>query len=266
VSIGRSLIGLVLLVFATPSLADADLTSLVTAGIEAYTGALNTKARDRRLAEFQRAERFFARAVESGVHNPELYTNLGNAALQGERLGSAVLAYRRALRIDPDHARALQNLAYARSLLADWVPHPQSAGFLDSFFFWHRSLSRAERFRVAAFAFAAAALGLALAIRSGQAAWRNAALLPGLVWLAFLASLALDPLARADNEAVITATEAVGRAADSALAPSLFPAPLPSGVEVESIEPRSPWLRIRLANGREAWVGESSVTRVATDG
>jgi SH3-like domain-containing protein len=35
-------------------------------------------------------------------------------------------------------------------------------------------------------------------------------------------------------------------------------------VEVETLEQRSPWLRIRLANGREAWVSESSVTRVAT--
>ena len=42
-----------------------------------------------------------------------------------------------------------------------------------------------------------------------------------------------------------------------------FPDPLPGGTEVTLIELRSPWARVRLANGRDAWVNESSVTLVA---
>ena len=59
------------------------------------------------------------------------------------------------------------------------------------------------------------------------------------------------------------ADEAVARAADSALAPSTLPAPLPGGVEVRILERRSPWIRIRLANGRDAWVAESALMTVA---
>jgi hypothetical protein len=33
-------------------------------------------------------------------------------------------------------------------------------------------------------------------------------------------------------------------------------------VELRIVEVRSPWLRVRLANGRDAWVAESSVARV----
>ncbi len=77
-----------------------------------------------------------------------------------------------------------------------------------------------------------------------------------------MASLVFDPGGRASDEAVVTADEVVARAADSAFAPSLFPAPLPGGVEVRVLERRSPWVRIRLENGRDVWVGASSVAPV----
>jgi uncharacterized protein YgiM (DUF1202 family) len=37
---------------------------------------------------------------------------------------------------------------------------------------------------------------------------------------------------------------------------------LPGGTEVRILETRSPWLRVRLANGRDAWVAESALTPV----
>jgi tetratricopeptide (TPR) repeat protein len=239
--------------------------SQIEQAIETYTRALETAERDLRLEEFRRAERLFARVAEEGTRSAELYANLGNAALQAERIGPAVLAYRRALLVDPDGRRALQNLEHVRALLPEWVPHAESESLLDSFFFWHRTLSRAERARAGAFCFAAAGLLLAAAIRFRQTPLRNAALLPALAWIALVASLALDPAAQVRDEAVVTAGEAVARAADSSLAPVAFPAPLPGGTEVRILERRSPWLRIRLANGRDAWVAESSVTRVALD-
>jgi tetratricopeptide (TPR) repeat protein len=218
------------------------------------------------LEEFRRAERLFARVLEDGFQSPELYTNLGNSALQAEHLGAAVLAYRRALRLDPDHARALQNLEHARELMPEWVPRPEAGGLLDTFFFWHRTLSTAERSLAAAACFALAALLVAASIRTGLSVFRNLALLPGLVWLALLASLVLDPTARATDEAVATADELVARVADSPLAPSPLPAPLPGGAEVRILEERPPWIRVRLANGRDAWVAASGISRVAEGG
>jgi hypothetical protein len=82
------------------------------------------------------------------------------------------------------------------------------------------------------------------------------------VWLALLASLIVESSSGAADAAVVTADEAIARAADSALAPSPLPAPLPGGTEVRILETRSPWLRVRLANGRDAWVAESALTRV----
>jgi tetratricopeptide (TPR) repeat protein len=236
--------------------------SLIEEAVASYGRALDTADRDPRLEEFRRAERLFARAAENAPGNPALYTNLGNAALQAEHLGTAVLAYRRALAIDPDHPRAVQNLEHARSLLPEWVPKPTHHGLIDTFFVWHQTLARSDRALGGAGAFALAALLVACAIRFRQPPLRTAAIVPALVWLALLASLIVESSSGAADAAVVTADEAVARAADSALAPSALPAPLPGGTEVRILEARSPWLRVRLANGRDAWVAESALTPV----
>jgi tetratricopeptide (TPR) repeat protein len=254
-------LALALFGFAAPTLGDAGDGALDEA-VAIYGAAMNSEERSLRLGAFRRSESLFARAIENGAQNAEVYTNLGNAALQGARLGHAVLAYRRALLLDPDHARALQNLEHARSLLPAWVPHPEGGGVLDSFFFWHRTLSRNERQLSAALCFALAALLAALSIRSGSPTPRNMAVLPALAWCVLLASLALDPATQDSDAAVVTTDEVVARAADSAFAPRLFPAPLPGGVEVRVLERRAPWVRIRLANGRDVWITESSIDPV----
>lgn len=235
------------------------------AAIAAYAAAMDNEERSLRIEQFRNSERLFARAIESGAQNAEIYTNLGNAALEGERLGYAVLAYRRALLLDPDHGRALQNLDYARGLLPRWVPRPAGGDALDSFFFWHRTLSGAERHLAAALCFALATLLAAASIRFESSTPRNVAILPALVWCALLASLLLDGSAAARGEAVVT-VESAARAADSAFAPSLFPAPLPEGTEVRVLEDREPWIRVRLANRRDVWVKASSVAPIRAAG
>lgn len=255
------ILGATIAAWAASGVAQQPDAAQLEEAIASYRAALDTSERDSRLEGFRNAERLFSRVVAGGASNPELYTNLGNAALQAEHLGAAVLAYRRALAIDPDHPRAVQNLEHVRTLLPDWVPKPEPGGLLDSFFFWHKTLARSDRSLGAAIAFAVAALLLAAAVGFGRSALRTAAILPALVWAALIASAAVSG-ARLD-EAVVIADETVARAADSALAPSTLPAPLPGGVEVQILERRSPWIRIRLANGRVAWVVESALMTVA---
>lgn len=249
--------------WAATGIAQQTETAQLEEAIASYRAALDTSERDSRLERFRNAERLFSRVAAGGASNPELYTNLGNAALQAEHLGTAVLAYRRALAIDPDHPRAVQNLEYVRTLLPEWVPKPEPGGLLDSFFFWHKTLARSDRSLGAAIAFAVAALLLAAAVGFGQSALRTAAILPALVWASLIASVVIDIGGAQLDEAVVIADETVARAADSALAPSTLPAPLPGGVEVRILERRSPWIRIRLANGRDAWVAASALMTVA---
>jgi tetratricopeptide (TPR) repeat protein len=257
------ILGAAIAIGSAPGVAQPPDVAPIEEAIASYRAALDDSKRDSRLEGFRKAERLFSRVTNGGASNPELYTNLGNAALQAEHLGTAVLAYRRALAIDPDHPRAVQNLEYVRTLLPEWVPKPEPGGLLDSFFFWHKTLAGSDRALGAAIAFAVGALLLAAAIRFGQSTLRTAAILPVLVWAALIASVAVNPGGARLDEAVVIADETVARAADSALAPSTLPAPLPAGVEVRILERRSPWIRIRLANGRAAWVAESALMTVA---
>ncbi len=258
------LFAFVALVALVPNAHAADVARerLLELAVDAYTEALDTPMGDRRRERFRSAERLFSGVARSGVENPDLYTNLGNAALQGERLGAAIVAYRRALWLDPDHARARQNLGHARTLLPQWVPRPPAGSLLDTFFFWHRTQSRAERSILAAMLFFAAALPLAASVLRRSAPLRNLAMLPALGWCAVLASLLLDPASSAAREAVVTSPEVVARAADSVHSQRRFSQPLPAGTEVRILEEREGWIRVGLANGREGWINSSSVSKI----
>ena len=213
--------------------AEEGLRQRLSEAVSAYERAQASKRREHRQQGFRQAERLFQAAVGDGAANPELLTNLGAAALSAERLGPAVLAFRRALWLDPDHARARRNLAYARDLLPGWAASRDDPGAFDSFFGWHRSLSFEERFRIAALCFfiACAALGHGLARKSATA--RNLALLPALAWGVVLGSLLADAYRGENNAAVIIVDEVVARAADSPNAPGRFSEPLPAGAEID---------------------------------
>jgi tetratricopeptide (TPR) repeat protein len=239
-----------------------DPAQRVDEAVAAYRDAMESDDRDLRQAEFSRAERLFASALAEGSLNADLLSNLGNAALQAEHFGPAVLAYRRALLLDPADERARQNLEHIRRLMPEWVPTPSGGGILDSFFFWQRAVSRADLASGAALAFLATALCVAWWIVRSSTGGRTLALLPAAVWATLILSLVLDPSRTAANEGVVIVPETIGRAADSINAPQRFGEPLPGGTELRILESRGGWLQVELYNGRNAWLTESSVGRV----
>lgn len=226
--------------------------------IAAYDRAQAAGDRDTRNREFRNAAAGFESVARSSGGNAELWTNAGNAELQAHTLGRAIVAYRRALLIDPDNARARQNLAHARSLLPPFVPRPEETGVLESFFFWHKSLSAAERSTLAAAAFALTGLILGWAMAVKRPALRTLAIPPLLVWLAMAGSLAVDMRQARTVDAVIVVDDTIARASDSIHAAPRFASPLPAGTEISVVEERARFSKIRLSNGREGWVAASS--------
>jgi tetratricopeptide (TPR) repeat protein len=255
---------ILLLYLASPALAATPEDTLRQANT-AYAQAQEASRREERLAGFLQAQRLFEHAAAQGVRSAELYTNLGNAALQAERLGPAILAYQRALALEPNHGRARQNLRHARTLLPAWVPRPEPAGTLESFFFWRDLLNPAEQAAIAAFAFLLAAVLLAVAIRWRSPLARNLASMPLLAWLGLLASAAIEAHTGETAQAVLVADETIARAADSSNSPARFAEPLPSGTEVQILESRERWVHIVLANGRDAWVARGAVEQREVD-
>ena len=240
--------------------------------VREYRAALETKQRDARLDRFHRAELLFKQVLastsvnETFRANSDLLVNLGNAALGGERIGIAILAYRRALRSDPDHPRALQNLDHARSLLPSWLPQPEKAGFMDDFFSWRRRLSLSELQLLAAAVFLGAATMGAAAIRWHRAVLRYAAVALIVVWGVVLGVWLANWSADRADVAVVVAPEVIGRSADSYNAVAGLSHPLPAGTEVRLMEEREEWARVRLFDGRGVWLPLSSISRVVPQG
>jgi tetratricopeptide (TPR) repeat protein len=230
--------------------------------LDQYAEGLAESNRDARLALFARAEEGFAAVLDAGFENAALYTNLGNAALQAEHPGRAVLAYHRALRLDPDASTARQNLDHVRTLLPKWVPHPDRSDMLDGLLL-DRRFPIAMRTTAAAGAFAFAALAFAISVRRREGAWRSVAIFVSVVWLILISTVVVGKLGVEEDRAVLIEDETYARSADSPLAPLALPEPLPAGVEVERLEERADWARVRLANGRDVWVRKSSVSTVA---
>jgi tetratricopeptide (TPR) repeat protein len=232
--------------------------STLEQALAAYGEAQATGAAADRPAAFARAERLFA-AAAADTASADLWTNVGTAALQAEHLGTAILAYRRALALDPDHRHAQQNLVHARTLLPAWVPRPESGGFLDSLVAWQHAMAPAERRGAAALAFFAGAAMLGAALAGGSTALRVFAVVPMIAWGLLLVS---GVAGAGDKGGVIAAAETLARAADSRNAPARFAEALPAGTEVAIAQVRGDWTRIVLADGRDAWVASSAVEPV----
>lgn len=239
----------------------------LVAALDAYAQAQSESERDARLAGFARARQGFSSLIDEGIETAPLYVNLGNAALQAQDSGGAVLAYHRALRIDPSNNTAKQNLIHVRSRLPIWVPTPDSSegarGFLDA-----RRWPVGQRRLFAAVCLLVAAISIAVSVRRKEGAWRGLAILATAGWVLGIGSTlgsTLGPTLGGEPQyvlAVVTGDEVDARSADSLLAPLALPDPLPAGTEVDLLEAREGWSRLRLANGRDIWVRTSSVTRV----
>ncbi|MCH2044115.1 MAG: SH3 domain-containing protein [Saprospiraceae bacterium] len=83
---------------------------------------------------FGRACFMYSTIIEEGQHSPTLYNNLGIAYLKDNKLGQGILAFERALRLDPNHTEAQRNLAYAKRLIHEPVKENSSGSFWKSIY------------------------------------------------------------------------------------------------------------------------------------
>lgn len=254
---------LVLLALAVPARAHAADESLAM-GRGDYQAALATTDPVAKQRGFASAAAAFARVARTKPSAP-LYTDLGNAALGAGDLGSAVLAYRRALALDPDDARARGNLAWIRGRLPAEL-RPASSSATDTLFFFHASWSRELRLVVGALGFALFLLVLT-PHTPRWAALRRGALAPvaavgALIWLAMTISVLTED--RHDDDLVVMQSMVL-RTADSAVAPAARVTPLPAGVEATLSERRGDWVRVRLAGGTTGWLPAGAIETVRRD-
>lgn len=255
-----------------------------------YQSALAEGDRDRRRNGFAQAESLLHALSRDHADCPQLAADWGNAALLAQEPGRAVLAYRRALALDPTLSRARRNLSFLRDRLPDWLPRPKRSDGLSPLLWFQQSLTAAHRHVVMSWLvlllaalFCADPLLARWRARRGASSLggaeagagaspstaasdpgrflRRLAILPGLLGLVVMGSI----LGEADprHDAVVLLPGGLLRAADSSGAPPAFAHPLPAGSEVRIEEPRGPYTRVRLSDGQGGWVQTSTVEALA---
>ncbi|MCM1110395.1 MAG: tetratricopeptide repeat protein [Clostridium sp.] len=81
--------------------------------------------------DYPQAVACYEQALRSVGSSSQLYYNLGNAFYRDGKLGNAVIAYERALKIDPSNSDARFNLDFVKTRLVDrQSPNPDTLGVL----------------------------------------------------------------------------------------------------------------------------------------
>lgn len=213
-------------------------------------------------ARFREAAERWEGLADSGTVSAHLFTNIGNARAFAGDLGPAVLAYRRALVLDPKNERAARSLEAVRKRIGlEAEGDSASTGLLRALFFWHHTLSFGSRWVLFA-AFWLGAWVLVLAARRRRRL-RFPAALALVVAVALLTSLAVDEGAAADHEGAVLITRTEGRTGDGEVYSPSHTAPLPAGAELDILERRgSGWIHGRLRDGSDTWVRADAVAAV----
>lgn len=248
-------------------------SAFAQSGIDSYTAALESSDRAYRIEQFSQAARFFRQAIESSLGSDPsstlssttgsalsaaMFINLGNAALQSEDLGQAIVAYRKALLLDPSDKTAQQNLDYARTLLSTGTPSVGNQAWSDWMNVLVEYATPSRIHLIAASCLLVAVSLMSLALFANIPGLRFAGLLAGCLWILFLgAALWIGSIPRV-TEAVVIGPGAILRTADSENAVAKSQTPLPIGTEVVVLQSRDRWSEVS-GSGQAGWLKSSSL-------
>lgn len=199
--------------------------------------------------DFKAARAAYETLVKSGNWSAHLFYNLGNAAYREGDKGAAILAYERALALEPGHPEAKANLGFLRDATGARIPKPSWMG---------RALEWPAA-NEAAWLAAAAAWGLCFSV--APLVWKSRVARGPALGCALLLAWSGAVLAWQHNAGdpwIVTAEKASARTMPADNSPSL--APLPVGSHVQLILERGPWLNIQLPDGSRGWISSSAVS------
>jgi tetratricopeptide (TPR) repeat protein len=246
----------------------------------AYAAGVRERDAQPRLARemFELAETGYRRVLdEGGFTSSGLLYNLGNTHAQLNEHGAAIAAYLRARRLEPGNADVQHNLRVVRSRVATRVEGAErgvlasgggAVAALRPVVWAHRATAGEAKLWV--FIVSAALFWGVLGVRlwigeRGGRPWpaRRVALVPFAVALAASASLAWEAFGPQAEVAVVVGDEVEARTGPDESYGARFTGALAPGVELLVVERIDDWLRVRLADGRSAFVPRDAVDVIA---
>ncbi len=213
---------------------------------------------------YDEAAALYEQIAEDGFENADVYYNLGNACFKSGRVGRAVLAYERALRLEPGHEDAAANLAFVRGRLADRQTSAAESAFGEALDSAYRRLPSTTLAVVASILYFGLALVFIVAIlRGGLGPWAaRVAWVLGVVLLVTAAAAAVKVHAvRSSREAVVLEREVAARTGPGD--DFVIEFKLHEGTTVRLREVRGAWVRASVAGtDLEGWLPGAAVEAV----
>lgn len=208
--------------------------------------------------DYQKATASYEKLILSGSKTGALYYNLGNAAFRAGQKGKAILAYERALSLEPRDADIRWNLGVIKNTVVDIVDDPDGNILISGI----KQLLRWVTIDEVAAVFAAAlgllflfSLSMVLApswragLRTISMAWVVLAILAGTVFLAKWLDVK-------DSRAVVLTKEVLARYGPSEKETKAFS--LHEGAEVKIVDETQDWYLISFGSKNTAWIKKSS--------
>ena len=213
---------------------------------------------------YEEAVAAYEKVLGAGVVDPRVLYNLGNAQYRLGRLGPAILAWERALRLDPADDDTRANLELARGQIRDRVGEPELQYPIRVVKETLEAIPAGSIAWVFLGFYVAAAAGFGLAIVSGS--WLRRRLLlyvaAALTLCALCAGTALLYRGRQDAAtlAIVLADRVDVRSGPGDENTILFT--VHEGTRMELRSRLDVWVQVGLPNGLSGWVPAASVEKV----
>ncbi|MFH0761763.1 MAG: tetratricopeptide repeat protein [Bacteroidota bacterium] len=215
--------------------------------------------------DYSGAKEEYLKIINSGYESAALYYNTGNSCYKLGQIPSAILFYERALLISPRDEDIRFNLNLANQLVIDKI-NPISEFFVKR---WIKSLASSSSVNTWAimslivFVLLACVVVIFFATRGSK--YRQLLITAGIVmillWItSFTFTVLQDQRINHGNYAIVFAPTITAKSSPDNGGTDLFV--LHEGLKIKITDQVGTWIRIRLADGNEAWIPSGTVEKI----
>lgn len=230
-------------------------------GADYYFEQGNQAYRD---SDFNTALDWYGRIPQSGYASAAVYYNMGNCYFRLNQIGSAILYYEKALRLNPGDQEIEANLELARARTVDRI-EPLPSFFLFDWWDTVKTSMTPNQLSVLLLVGYLLFMGLWITMLFLRERFRKFLIysLAAIGFLTLFSSYLLITQIRAEDrsaEAIVLATSANVHSAPDAGSTDMFV--LHEGTKVTMTDPRGEWARVTLIDGKTGWLRVSDLGKI----
>lgn len=215
--------------------------------------------------EYSAAREEYQKIINSGFESADLYYNLGNTFYKLGQIPPAILYLEKALLLNPKNEDIRFNLDLVNSLVVDKI-NPVNEFFIRKWISNFAGILKADVWGylgLAAFFLLLSVFVFGYATRGFR--YRKMILSSGSLLLVVLVfSLVLGSIQNKQSvhpdSAIVFSSSLTAKSSPDPGGTDLFV--IHEGLKVKIIDQVGTWIRIRLADGNEAWIPEDSIERI----